>query len=84
MIRYFHDDFSRPEPSQLQSGVVRTNCMDNLDRTNVVQSALAKWTLTQQLRSVAILQDSEDVEDFEDFMKTFRNSMPSCLLVGRG
>jgi hypothetical protein len=31
----------------LQDGVFRTNCMDCLDRTNVVQSMLARRSLTQ-------------------------------------
>ena len=33
-----------------QSGVARTNCMDCLDRTNVVQSAFGQRALEQQLR----------------------------------
>ena len=32
-----------------QKGVFRTNCIDCLDRTNVVQSLLAKRSLQQQL-----------------------------------
>ncbi len=32
-----------------QSGVFRTNCIDCLDRTNVVQSVLAKRLMTEQL-----------------------------------
>jgi hypothetical protein len=32
-----------------QQGIVRTNCMDNLDRTNVVQSLFARHSLLQQL-----------------------------------
>ncbi|KAF3040162.1 hypothetical protein E8E11_000740 [Didymella keratinophila] len=32
-----------------QSGILRTNCMDCLDRTNVVQSATARGALEQQL-----------------------------------
>lgn len=32
-----------------QSGILRTNCMDCLDRTNVVQSAAAAWALEAQL-----------------------------------
>jgi len=35
--------------TQTQSGVLRSNCMDCLDRTNVVQSAVAGWALEQQL-----------------------------------
>jgi len=34
---------------QKQSGVLRTNCMDCLDRTNVVQSACARTALEAQL-----------------------------------
>ena len=32
-----------------QSGVVRTNCMDCLDRTNVVQAQLGAWALARSL-----------------------------------
>ncbi len=32
-----------------QSGVIRTNCMDNLDRTNVVQSLFARRSLVLQV-----------------------------------
>lgn len=34
---------------QKQTGVLRTNCMDCLDRTNVTQSSVAGWALQQQL-----------------------------------
>ena len=34
-----------------QNGVLRTNCMDCLDRTNVVQSAVAKRALEMQLKN---------------------------------
>jgi len=36
-------------PVSMQKGVFRTNCIDCLDRTNVVQSLLSKRTLQQQL-----------------------------------
>lgn len=38
----------------LQKSVVRTNCMDCLDRTNVVQSTLALWILKNQLQKIGI------------------------------
>lgn len=41
----------------LQSGVVRTNCMDCLDRTNVVQSSIGAWALEQQLQSLGLSVD---------------------------
>ena len=46
--------------SSWQCGVVRTNCMDNLDRTNVVQSLIARRSLLMQLGKTDLL-DSEDV-----------------------
>ena len=71
-FRYFHH--SPPsEPAKLQLGTVRTNCMDNLDRTNVVQSSLAKWSLTQQLLAIGVLRDKERVDDHPEFMSIFRN-----------
>ncbi|ELP90359.1 suppressor of actin, putative [Entamoeba invadens IP1] len=36
------------EVTQIQRGVVRTNCIDCLDRTNVVQSSIAKQILSTQ------------------------------------
>lgn len=42
-----------------QTSVVRTNCMDCLDRTNVVQSMLARWTLNRQLTDAGILPRGE-------------------------
>ncbi|KAM0713909.1 hypothetical protein Q7P37_010871 [Cladosporium fusiforme] len=35
--------------TQKQTGVLRTNCMDCLDRTNVTQSSVGGWALQQQL-----------------------------------
>lgn len=40
-----------------QTGVFRTNCIDCLDRTNVVQSALARHVLGQMLMQVGIVLD---------------------------
>jgi len=40
-----------------QSGILRTNCMDCLDRTNVVQSACGQRALEQQLKSEGVMVD---------------------------
>nr|POF23969.1 phosphatidylinositide phosphatase sac2 [Quercus suber] len=40
-----------------QAGVLRTNCMDCLDRTNVVQSAIGGWALQQQLAELGLSID---------------------------
>ncbi|KAL9190038.1 hypothetical protein ACHAXT_007249 [Thalassiosira profunda] len=42
-------DGSNWELRRLQDGVVRTNCMDCLDRTNVVQSMFGRYALYRQL-----------------------------------
>lgn len=42
-------EISNNEIAQQQSGILRTNCMDCLDRTNVVQSACARTMLEAQL-----------------------------------
>ena len=44
----------------VQSGVVRTNCMDCLDRTNVVQSACGQRALEKQLRSEGVHVDMQN------------------------
>lgn len=56
--------------------------MDNLDRTNVVQASLAKWTLNKQLRDLGILPASASIDDYEAFSKDFRESGLShpCLI----
>ncbi|RVX66080.1 hypothetical protein B0A52_10014 [Exophiala mesophila] len=56
-----------------QSAVVRTNCMDCLDRTNVVQSMLGRWALTQQFQDIGILHKGERAGDDVDFEILFRN-----------
>jgi hypothetical protein len=42
-------EISNDEIKHKQSGILRTNCMDCLDRTNVVQSACARGALEAQL-----------------------------------
>lgn len=56
-----------------QSAVVRTNCMDCLDRTNVVQSMLGRWALTQQFQDIGILAPAERASDDKAFEFLFRN-----------
>lgn len=57
---YFEGDLSLSNGKVIkqQEGIVRTNCMDCLDRTNVVQSVLARRALFQQLKDFGILQES--------------------------
>jgi hypothetical protein len=56
-----------------QTGVVRSNCMDCLDRTNVTQAALGKWALDRQLRAAGVLSHKETIDDHPEFMTIFRH-----------
>ncbi|KAF9433991.1 hypothetical protein BGZ76_008718 [Entomortierella beljakovae] len=73
-----------------QTSNVRTNCMDCLDRTNVVQSVVAGWALNRQLRDIGILGADEKFENFESFYSIFRNvwadnaDVISCAYSGTG
>ncbi|OLL25455.1 hypothetical protein NEOLI_004568, partial [Neolecta irregularis DAH-3] len=61
------------EIKKMQTSVVRSNCMDCLDRTNVVQSSLARWVLTRQLRDIGLLNSNETFSDSPQFESVFRN-----------
>jgi len=56
-----------------QKGAVRVNCVDNLDRTNVVQSIVARYVLNQQLVQLGILQIGDQFNKYDTFEKIFKN-----------
>lgn len=65
---------ARLEPRTLQTSVVRTNCMDCLDRTNVVQSMLARWTLERMFADLGIMARGGTLIDQDPtFELLFRN-----------
>ncbi|KAL6902313.1 hypothetical protein ACP4OV_005189 [Aristida adscensionis] len=55
-----------------QSGVVRSNCIDCLDRTNVTQSFLARKSLDLQLQRMGALSSSESVSLSDDINDIFK------------
>ncbi|KAL2192309.1 SacI homology domain-containing protein [Corynascus similis CBS 632.67] len=64
----------RLEVRNLQTSVVRSNCMDCLDRTNVVQSMLARWTLDRMFIDLGLLPRGARFADEDDaFELLFRN-----------
>ncbi|KAF1799276.1 SacI homology domain-containing protein [Mucor lusitanicus] len=87
---YTYYDTADKSLKKTQTSVVRSNCMDCLDRTNVVQSTLARYVLTQQLRELGILEANQKVEDQEEFMNSYRNVWAdnadgvSCVYSGTG
>lgn len=75
-----------------QNYIIRTNCMDNLDRTNVVQSIIARRSLLLQLQRKDLLTSNNNVleipfKKFEIIYKTIwannANEM-SNLYAGTG
>lgn len=67
------DAQGRLEVRNRQTAVVRTNCMDCLDRTNVIQTMLARWTLTRQLLDMGVLKPGESADDDRAFRTLFQN-----------
>lgn len=57
----------------IQRGIFRVNCIDCLDRTNVVQGLLARRMLHIQLIKLNILGENEAIEAHEKFFNVFRN-----------
>ncbi|KAF3764581.1 hypothetical protein M406DRAFT_278134 [Cryphonectria parasitica EP155] len=64
----------RLEVRNLQTSVVRTNCMDCLDRTNVVQSMMARWTLDRMFVDLGLMQRGATFKEEDPaFEFMFRN-----------
>lgn len=62
--------------------------MDNLDRTNVAQAAIAKYVLTKQLRDAGLFSECETIDNHEELSTSFREGMfplhlprPSALIL---
>eukprot|EP01102_Stenamoeba_stenopodia_P007642 TRINITY_DN2153_c0_g1_i1.p1 TRINITY_DN2153_c0_g1~~TRINITY_DN2153_c0_g1_i1.p1 ORF type:complete len:241 (+),score=52.88 TRINITY_DN2153_c0_g1_i1:191-913(+) len=61
--------------TQQQKGTFRTNCVDNLDRTNVVQTMFAREAFNRQLRHIGVLSKSESggFEKYKEVDSLFKN-----------
>ncbi|KTF71429.1 hypothetical protein cypCar_00047450 [Cyprinus carpio] len=57
-----------------QDGTFRSNCMDCLDRTNVIQSLLARRSLQSQLERMGVLHVGQRIEEQADFEKIYKNA----------
>lgn len=66
------DESSTVRPSQ-QTGVFRTNCIDCLDRTNVVQSLIARRSLEDQLVAHKVVDSPTDLHGDLNLEDTLRN-----------
>eukprot|EP01117_Protostelium_nocturnum_P004163 TRINITY_DN1546_c0_g1_i1.p1 TRINITY_DN1546_c0_g1~~TRINITY_DN1546_c0_g1_i1.p1 ORF type:complete len:581 (-),score=131.13 TRINITY_DN1546_c0_g1_i1:54-1796(-) len=59
--------------SNKQTGVCRVNCVDNLDRTNVVQSIIARHVLNHQLITLGILPTGQEFNAHPGFERIFKD-----------
>jgi hypothetical protein len=53
--------------------------MDNLDRTNVAQAAIAKWILDLQMKAAGILSEKDGPDRHEEIDVALRESMEMFL-----
>lgn len=49
---YFVENLVQKQVESIQRGVIRTNCLDSLDRTNVAQSKIAMVALQLQMNKL--------------------------------
>ncbi|XP_010675806.3 phosphoinositide phosphatase SAC7 isoform X5 [Beta vulgaris subsp. vulgaris] len=60
------------EKIEEQTGIVRTNCIDCLDRTNVTQSMIGRKMLEFQLRRIGIFGAEETISAHPNFDENFK------------
>ncbi len=64
-----------------QRGIVRTNCIDCLDRTNVVQSVIAQHILNEQLHEMSLYRPRETIQNHFDLLWFFKNCNPNLFYI---
>jgi hypothetical protein len=47
---------------EVQRGVVRTNCIDSLDRTNEAQCFIGLYVLKKQMKRLGLILKSSDIK----------------------
>ncbi|KAG2278019.1 hypothetical protein Bca52824_060574 [Brassica carinata] len=60
------------EKMKQQSGIVRTNCIDCLDRTNVTQSMIGRKMLELQLRRIGVFGAEEAISSHLNFDERYK------------
>lgn len=56
------------QETKLQQGIIRTNCIDCLDRTNAAQFIICKEALAQQLKSLGFITSSASLDYDSDLI----------------
>jgi len=66
-IGFFHNGADLAS-TKIQKGIIRTNCIDCLDRTNAAQFIICKEALSHQLRSLNIISESTNLDYDSDLI----------------
>lgn len=69
---YFSYDLNKGTVTKSQDGAIRVNCMDSLDRTNVVESVFARIFLNKKLQEVGVFGANDSIDKFANFESTFK------------
>ena len=71
---YFQYDIQSKTVEREQTGIVRVNCIDCLDRTNVVESVFARHVLTKQLRNLEYITQEDEIAKHAHLESIFKNA----------
>lgn len=63
-----------------QKGVIRSNCIDCLDRTNVVQALISKCVLNKALQEWRLLSHGDNIIHHQNLNHAFQNCKLICLI----
>ncbi|XP_040577008.1 phosphatidylinositol-3-phosphatase SAC1-A [Lepeophtheirus salmonis] len=82
LIRLLKEDFDKygyyikvhEQEEEDQKGVFRTNCMDCLDRTNVVQSLLATEHINSVLKRTKVFDKHDSILNYSTFQSLYKNA----------
>lgn len=77
-IGIFYTKMIKPGDSKIgitiQRGVIRTNCIDSLDRTNLIQTLVGLRALERQLKSLNIIMNEENLSSSSEIFTSFQKS----------
>jgi len=71
---YFHVNFKTHQIIKTQTGILRVNCIDCLDRTNVCESSFARLLLQRALQDIQLIQPNQQVSQMSNLEYTFKNT----------
>lgn len=65
--QYSYYRMSNNEVLSEQTGVFRTNCIDCIDRTNMIQREIARKSLLSQLKSAHVIEDKQGLSEYLEY-----------------